>query len=68
MLENKHQDESHSEASDSQSGTNVPDTSKKKDGVTSSFSATTGDPGKYSGEDISDVQGDTGSDQDKTAE
>jgi|GEM_PF-5174883 len=68
MLESKHHDDNHSEASASQSGTDVPDTSQKKDGVTSSFSAATGDAGKYSGEDISDVQGDTGSDQDKTAD
>ena len=44
-----------------------PDTSVKKKGVTSSFSASTGDTGKYSGEDISDVSGDTGSDEDKIA-
>jgi hypothetical protein len=46
----------------------VADTSKKKDGVTSSFSAATGEPGKYSGEDISDVPGSTGDDEDKIAD
>ena len=46
----------------------VSDTSRKKDGVTSSFSAATGEPGKYSGEDTSDVAGSTGGDDDKIAD
>ena len=44
------------------------DTSQKKDGVTSSFSAATGEPGKYSGEDITGPAGDTGGDKDKVAD
>jgi len=43
------------------------DMSLKKDGVTSSFSAATGDPGKYSGEDIEAPEGSTGNDADKVA-
>ncbi|HTM65593.1 MAG TPA: hypothetical protein VL093_04685 [Flavipsychrobacter sp.] len=44
----------------------TPDTSVKKEGVTSSFSAATGTPGKYSGEDIETPKGSTGSEEDKT--
>ncbi|RYZ54177.1 MAG: hypothetical protein EOP49_05715 [Sphingobacteriales bacterium] len=43
------------------------DSSIKKDGVTSSFSASTGEPGKYSGEDITAPDGSTGSNEDKIA-
>lgn len=68
MKENRHQDDKQLDTNNLQSRADAPDTSKKKDGVTSSFSAATGDPGKYSGGDISDVQGETGSDQDKTAD
>jgi hypothetical protein len=46
----------------------TPDTSVKKEGVTSSFSAATGTPGKYSGEDIETPKGSTGSEEDKTVE
>lgn len=45
-----------------------PDTSIKKEGVTSTFSAATGEPGKYGGEDIEDVKSSTGSDEDKIAD
>ena len=44
------------------------DTTRKKEGVTSTFSAATGDPGKYGGEDIDNVKGSTGNDEDKIAE
>jgi hypothetical protein len=44
----------------------TPDTSIKKEGVTSSFSAATGTPGKYGGEDIETPEGPTGSEEDKT--
>lgn len=44
------------------------DATRKKEGVTSTFSAATGDPGKYSGEDIETVQGTTGDDRDKIVE
>jgi hypothetical protein len=56
-----------SEAEERRENVTPPDTSRKKEGVTSTFSAATGDAGKYSGEDISDVEGDTGDDQDKVA-
>jgi len=46
----------------------TPDTSVKKEGVTSSFSAATGTPGKYSGEDIDAPEGSTGSEEDKTVQ
>lgn len=45
----------------------TPDTSVKKEGVTSSFSAATGMPGKYSGEDIDAPEGSTG-EEDKTVQ
>jgi|GEM_PF-2667594 len=44
------------------------DATRKKEGVTSTFSAATGDPGKYSGEDTETVQGTTGDDRDKIVE
>lgn len=46
----------------------IPDTSIKRGGVTSTFSAATGDPGKYGGEDIDEVKGSVGNDADKIAD
>lgn len=51
-----------------QSNQSLSDPSVKKDGVTSTFSAATGDTGQYGGEDTHDVQHTTGNDSDKIAE
>lgn len=44
-----------------------PDASVKKEGVTSTDSAATGTPGKYSGEDTGEARADTGDDADKAS-
>lgn len=65
--EDLHEENSETEAGKLREDMTPPDATEKKEGVTSSFSTATGDPGQYSGEDISDVEGDTGSDEDKVA-
>lgn len=56
-----------SEAEERREDVTPPDTTRKKEGVTSTFSAATGDPGEYSGEDISSREGSAGGDADKIA-
>lgn len=65
--EGLHEENSNTEAGKLREDMTPPDATNKKEGVTSSFSTATGDPGKYAGEDISDMEGDTGSDEDKLA-
>ena len=44
-----------------------PDSSEKKDGVTSTFSAATGEPGRYGGEDLQETNGSIGTKEDMVA-